>query len=103
MQRVYTAENVFDAYILRDRLIEQGIEAVVHGEMLAGAIGELPVDARPGVWIRDNDQYAAARAVVAAFEADAEDTPDWHCPRCGEDNAGTFALCWNCRRPAPTS
>jgi hypothetical protein len=100
MRRVYTAENVFDACIVRDRLLEQDIEAVVQGELLTGAIGELPPDSRPSVWVRENADHAAARRIIDQFEReDAEAGPDWHCRHCGEDNAATFALCWNCSQP----
>ena len=99
MRRVYTAENVFDAYIVRDRLHEQHIEAVVQGEMLAGAIGELPPDSRPSVWIREDGLFDAARSVVEHFEQEEVPDCDWRCSHCGEDNAATFGLCWQCSRP----
>lgn len=100
MRRVYTAENVFDAYLVRDRLIEQDIDAVVQGELLAGAIGELPLDTRPTVWIREDDLYETARSVVTDFENGQVAGSPWHCRNCGEYNEGAFALCWNCSRPA---
>lgn len=100
MRRVYTAENVFDACIVRDRLLEQDIDAVVQGELLAGAIGELPPDTRPSVWIRDEGFYDSARGIVAEFERGEVAGPAWHCRHCGEYNEGAFALCWNCSRPA---
>ena len=100
MRRVYTAENVFEACIVRDRLLEQDIDAVVQGEMLTGAIGELPPDSRPSVWVRENGDYDAARRVIDEFEReDADAGPSWHCRHCGEENAATFALCWQCSRP----
>ncbi len=99
MRRVFTAENVFEAYIVRDRLIEQGIEAVVQGEMLTGAIGELPPDSRPSVWIRENELYDRAREVIETFENEVPSGPDWRCRNCGEDNEASFGLCWNCSRP----
>lgn len=99
MRRVYSAENVFDAYIVRDRLIEQDIDAVVHGELLAGAVGELPPDARPSVWIREDGHYDAARAVIDRFEREEVEGPSWRCRACGEMNEPAFALCWNCSRP----
>lgn len=96
MRRVYTAENVFEAYIVRDRLIEQRIDAVVHGEMLAGAIGELPPDSRPSVWIREDELYDRARALIAEFEREVPAGPEWRCSRCGEENEAEFGVCWNC-------
>lgn len=100
MRRVYSAENVFDACIVRDRLHEQAIDAVVHGELLTGAIGELPPDSRPSVWIQQDDQYDRAREVVAAFERGDVAGQPWRCRDCGEHNEPAFALCWNCGRPA---
>ena len=45
-------------------------------------------------------------AASDASEVDAEatdDGPGWQCPKCHEDNPGTFGLCWKCNslRPVP--
>jgi len=96
MRRVYTAENVFDAHLLRDRLVQNGIAAAVHGTMLAGAIGELPADTRPTVWIEDDELYERARQLVARFEQPAPEGASWDCPACGEHNGPGFEVCWNC-------
>lgn len=100
MRRVYIAENAFDACLVRDRLLDAGIEAAVHGEMLVGAIGELPPDSRPAVWIADDALYDRAREVVEQFERGEPAGRRWRCRRCGEENEGTFALCWNCTQPS---
>lgn len=96
MRAVYSAENVFDAYLLRDRLREDGIEAVVHGEMLVGALGELPADTRPSVWIADEGNYERARTLVASFESETAEGADWTCRHCRETNGANFAICWHC-------
>lgn len=100
MRRVYTAENVFDAQLVRDRLWQDGIAAVVHGTMLTGALGELPADTRPTVWIEDASLYERARQLVARFEREPTGIGEpWTCARCGEPNEPTFELCWSCGRP----
>lgn len=96
MKRVYTGENVFDAQLVRDRLEEAGISAALHGAMLAGAVGELPADTRPSVWIEDDDLYERARQLIRAFERGGPAGPDWTCPRCGERNGPAFETCWHC-------
>ncbi len=41
---VYHAENIVDAYLVRNLLKSYDIEAQVLGEYLQGAMGELPVN-----------------------------------------------------------
>lgn len=99
MQRVYTAENLFDAQLVRDRLAHDGITATVHGTLLAGAVGELPADTRPSVWIEDDDQYERARQLVTDFEQNPPQGPAWTCPACHEENGPAFETCWHCGTP----
>lgn len=50
-------------------LLDQvGIFAQVHGDMLQGAVGELPAAGLATVWVAENDENRA-RQVVADFEA----------------------------------
>jgi hypothetical protein len=98
MKRVYTSDNVFDAQLVCDRLNHYGIDAMVLGTMLTGAVGELPADTRPSVWIEDDALYANARRLIAAFEAAGDPGPDWCCSACGETNGANFELCWYCAR-----
>lgn len=102
MRRVYTAENIFDAQLVCDALLREGIEAVVHGALLTGALGELPTDTRPAVWIGEDGLYDRARRIVARFESAVADAPGWRCSACGEVNGPAFDLCWQCGRAAPS-
>lgn len=98
MRRVYTAENIFDAQLVRDRLLQEDIAATVHGMMLTGALGELPADTRPTVWIEDDALYERARQLIARFEHEGPGAggEPWTCGRCGERNEPAFELCWSC-------
>lgn len=98
MKRVYTAENPFDAQLVRDRLEQAGIAARVHGIMLTGGVGELPADTRPTVWIADADLYDRARDLIARFETEGPGGETWTCAGCGEANAPAFEVCWRCGR-----
>ncbi len=104
MKRVYRAAHLLEAERVKDLLLDAGIEAHVHGALLTGALGELPVDATPEVWIVDDDRFAAARAVVADYEArlrgERTGSP-WRCPRCGETVDGELDLCWSCGEARP--
>ena len=69
MRAVYQAENLFDAHLVRGRLASEGVDAVVTGEFLAGAMGELPVAGLLAVWVADDDLNAALE-LLAAWQAE---------------------------------
>ncbi len=103
-----------DAHFLRGLLEQEGIAAVVQGEALEGAWGNLPVSARsmPSVWVNEED-VARAEPVVAEYvehekeharlPQSTQDTPraTWKCPKCGEDVEEQFDECWNCGSEKP--
>ncbi|MGQ0801437.1 MAG: putative signal transducing protein [Pseudomarimonas sp.] len=72
MRAVYQAENLFDAHLVRGRLASEGVDAVVTGEYLAGAMGELPVAGLLAVWVDDDDCTAALELLAAWKAEDAE-------------------------------
>ena len=43
MRVLYDAENVLDAYLVRNVLEQAGLPCFIRGEHLSGAIGELPM------------------------------------------------------------
>lgn len=82
------------------RIVEaSGIRCTIFNEFAGGASGLLsPLDTWPELWVLD-ERHAerAAKALAEAVAADIE-RPDWSCPDCGEANAGSFEICWNCGR-----
>ena len=56
---LYTARLATDAHLICGYLESHGIAAVVRGEFLAGAIGELPADICK-VWIVDDGDLSRA-------------------------------------------
>lgn len=42
MRTVYHAENLIDAYLVKNALAREGIPAFIAGEYLTGGIGQLP-------------------------------------------------------------
>ncbi len=72
MRPVYQAENLFDAHLVRGRLASEGVEAVVTGEYLAGAMGELPLAGLLAVWVEDDDLNAALELLAAWQAEDAQ-------------------------------
>ena len=73
-----------------------GIRARILNANASSIAGELPIDqAMPQVWVEDPADATRAREVIDTFTR-APAGPARKCPACGEDNPGSFDLCWNC-------
>ena len=103
MKKVYQAANLVDAQLCADYLEAAGVELLVKGIYLVGAIGELPVDTAPSLWVTDEAQVDHALALVREFEEQGRSRGvDWTCAQCGEVNAASFERCWSCGADSTT-
>lgn len=76
MKCVFHARDGIEAHMLADLLDQVGIMAQVQGDMLQGAVGELPAAGLASVWVAESDE-SRAREVIADFEASQPaDTPE---------------------------
>lgn len=97
--------NPTDAHLLKGSLESEGIEAVVQGEFLWIARGEVPItaDTAPSVWVIDETDYERALEAVKAFQPSEEtsspENENWKCANCNESNEGQFTECWQCGTP----
>jgi hypothetical protein len=103
MRSLYQAADGLEARLLIADLAAAGIDAVVLGEYLAGAAGELSAFSYPTVWIVDERQLDLAEKVLAGFLAARKDRPaataDWVCGRCAAEVDAGFDICWQCGSP----
>ena len=105
MKLVHTAKHPTEAHLIKGMLEAEGVRAVVKGDQLYGAYGELPV--LPTVWILDDTLAAHAGQVVTDFlhgaAARKYGHQRWTCAQCGEALEGQFTECWKCGagRPQP--
>jgi len=67
MRTLYEAASALEAHMLQDVLRQEGISARIDGEYLTGALGELPAAGLVRLVV-DEDDYAAARAVIERWE-----------------------------------
>lgn len=98
---VYSAENEQQAHIVRAFLADAGIESVVSGGMLQGAVGELPFGIPTAPKILASAEIAdRARELILDWEKRNREregrAEEWQCEDCGELNSASFELCWNC-------
>ncbi len=102
MLKIYEAENQFDAQLVLDKLLSADLEAVMKGQFLSGAIGELPTAGLITVWLVHPDDESKGQIIVEEFESHKRHTnPPQKCPGCSEIIEGNFLLCWNCGDELP--
>ena len=100
MHRLYQARDRIEAQLLLHCLEQHRIDAVIFGDYLSGAAGELPADLLPTLWLRDERDLEPARLVLGQFlePPAAPASAPWDCPTCGAPGEGDFDRCWNCGR-----
>lgn len=100
MKRLTQAPNLAIATLWADMLSDAGLHSSVQRAFASGIAGEIPPDqALPEVWLTDDAQWAAARALLHQLQHPPERR--WACPGCGEVIDGPFDQCWNCGAAAP--
>ena len=96
MKKVHTAATLAEAHLLVDLLADRGIRARIFNANASSLAGELPIDAAlPQIWVEDPADAPRAREVLDDFMR-LPPQPTRKCLACGEDNPGSFDLCWNC-------
>jgi len=105
MKQVYSARDLLEAQLLKDFISDHGVEVLIKGELLMGAIGEIPADTAPTIWVLNDDDYESARKLVSVFEGrDKTVNPEltvWKCLDCDELMEPQFSQCWHCGNPRP--
>ncbi len=124
MVKVYTAANPTQVHLVRGMLENHGIQAVIQGETLWGARGELPftTESAPSVHVAEEDVERARTLIEeherrfdpdqcsnCGYDLRATEEPrcpecgtefrsatPWHCTTCGETIEGQFDQCWRC-------
>lgn len=65
MKKIYVAQSPAEAHLVKGRLENEGIAAVVLGEDVYGIRGGVPLDSStlPSVWVQEED-FNRARALL---------------------------------------
>jgi len=99
MKRIAQAPNLAIAALWADTLNEAGLSASVQRQFLSGIAGHLPPDqCLPEIWLRHDEQEAAARTLLEQLQHLPQRR--WECV-CGEQVEGGFESCWSCGRAMP--
>lgn len=102
---IYRAKNLPEAYVIRTSLAEAGVSARIDGELLQGAVGELPMGwvTAPRIQV-DESQASVAREIIAradvhrkSTETHADDSADaTSCLACGKAMSDSEVSCSSC-------
>jgi hypothetical protein len=102
MREVYQAADRVEAQMLKDHLSQAGIATTIVGDHLSGAVGELPANIFPTLWVLDDSDLERATHLTAVFfDRPPVSGNAWQCTVCGESIDGGFEICWNCGSPNP--
>jgi hypothetical protein len=102
MRELYQAADRVEAQMLKDHLSQVGIATAIVGDHLSGAVGELPANIFPTLWVLDDgDLEQAKRITEAFFNRPPVNGKAWRCTVCGESIDAGFEICWNCGSPNP--
>ncbi len=95
MKKLTSAETLVTITHYKNVLEVGGIRSEIRNQHLGGVMGEVPVfETWPQLWVNERDFDRAGQLIK---QADAEEPGDpWRCAKCGEQNEGQFAACWNC-------
>jgi Putative prokaryotic signal transducing protein len=100
MRRLVQASNLALASLWCDMLKQAGFAVSVQRAFAGSIAGEIPPDqALPEVWIDDDTQFDAARALLVQLQHPA--WQHWLCRGCGERIDGPFDQCWKCGAAMP--
>lgn len=104
MVRLYRAPDATEAAMLVHVLQSDGIPAKSVGGANAINWGEIGADALiVEVWVPSHLVEAAGQTIEKYYadQADPESRSPWPCSSCGEENEGSFEVCWSCQSARP--
>lgn len=104
MRKAFYTLDLTEAVLLKDHLLHNGVAADVMNKGLV----RIPYDGVASeVWVADDADAAAVRALIRGFLARREQThapakSPWACRNCREENPAGFEFCWSCGQPSPS-
>ena len=97
MKKLTSADSLVTINHYRNLLQSEGIACVIRNEHLGSILGEMPFpEVWPQLWVKNDLDYDRALQLLNEDAVAESPAGSWRCKRCGEDNEGQFAACWNC-------
>lgn len=100
MKKLTSSESLITINHFKNVLASEGIASQIKNEHLGSIVGEMPfVEVWPELWVVNDLDYDRAKQLIDAAISDESPQRSWTCSKCGEENEGQFAACWNCGEP----
>ena len=97
MKKLTSSPSIITINHYKNLLESEGIPSQIRNEFLGGIAGEMPLqEVWPELWVDNEMDYDRAKQLIDESIADESPQRSWKCGRCGEQNEGQFAACWNC-------
>lgn len=79
----------------RNLLATEGIDSVIRNEHAGSVLGGMPFT-EAQLWVVNDLDFDRAQQLIGGDASDESPEDTWKCGKCGEENEGQFAACWNC-------
>lgn len=97
MKKLTSSESLITINHYRNLLESEGIRCRIRNEHLGSIVGEMPfVEVWPELWVLNDLDFDRALELLDSAVSDESPQSPWRCTKCGEENEGQFAACWNC-------
>ena len=97
MKKLTSSDSLVTINHYKNVLDSEGVESVIKNAILGGIAGEMPLDqVWPELWVVNDLDYDRAKQLIDVNITDESPHDPWKCRKCGEQNEGQFAACWNC-------
>jgi len=97
MKKVTSADSAVMINHYKNILEAEGIACQIRNEHPNQIYGEMPfTEVWPELWVLRDIDYDRAKQLIDSAIIDESPHSTWRCAKCGEENEGQFAACWNC-------
>ncbi|NIL94090.1 MAG: DUF2007 domain-containing protein [Woeseiaceae bacterium] len=97
MKKLTSSPSIVTINHYKNVLESEGIPSQIRNEFLGGIAGEMPLqEVWPELWVINEMDFDRAKQLIDESISDESPAASWRCQKCGEQNEGQFAACWNC-------
>jgi len=91
----FSTDNFIEAHLVKGLLEQAGLNVLIKGEALQGALGEIPIDQAHITLCVYSIKLRQAQQILVNYQNEQKYT-EWLCPACKELNGPAFQSCWQC-------
>ena len=98
MKLVYKDENMTIVHSVKNILELNDIDCVLKNEHSHTMGAEFGLsDTLLELWLSNDDDYEKASSLIDSQVLNPPTKSSWVCGKCGEENEGSFEICWKCQ------